>query len=224
MAILKDLIYGSPSIGVYLALSNKLCVYPPKINPKIVQFIQDSNPGIQLIESFINGSSVAGVYIAMNSFGMILPDSVPAEEIHRFQNVLPKDFIITQIDSDDNTFGNLILCNDKGAVISPLLVDALDIIQKTLKVPTKVFNFAKSKLPGSCALANNHGCVVHPMTTEKEAEELAKILQVEIDVSTINCGDPFLRGGAVINDTTGIFGRTTTGPEISRIVEILHIE
>lgn len=224
MAILKDLIYGSPSIGVYLALSNKLCVYPPKINPKIIEFIQESNPGIQTIETFVNGSSVAGVYIAMNSYGMIIPESIPEEEIRRFQNVLPKEFTITQIDSDDNTFGNLILCNDKGAIISPLLVDALDVIQKTLKVPTKVFNFGKSKLPGSCALANNKGCVVHPMTTESEAEEIAKILKVEIDVSTINCGDPFLRGGAIINDNTGIFGRTTTGPEISRIVEILQIE
>lgn len=224
MAILKDLIYGSPNLGSYIALSNTVCLYPPKANPKLVPFIQSLNPDLIALETMIHGSSVLGVYVAMNSSGMIVPNLIKEDELIGIQSQLPKTFKITAIDSDDNAFGNLILCNDKGAILSPLLIDAQEIIEKTLNVPTKVFNFAKSKLPGACGLANNKGVVVHPMTTDEEAEVVSKILQVQIDVSTINCGNPFLRGGAIVNDFGGIFGRTTTGPEISRCVEILELE
>jgi translation initiation factor 6 len=223
MAVIKDIIYGGPNMGVYLALSNKVFLYPPKVNPKMIKFVQGLSPNIIPIETFINGASVIGVYVAMNSNGMIVPSLIHDSEMIHLRDSLPKDFTITEIDSDDNTFGNLILCNDKGAIISPLLTDALEAIEKTLKVPVKIFNFAKSKLPGSCGLVNSRGVVVHPVTTDKEAETISQILKVNIDVSTINCGNPFLRGGAVVNDFGGIFGRSTTGPEISRCTEILEL-
>lgn len=224
MGILKDLVFGGPNIGIYLALNNNIFLYPPNTNPKIVKFIQDSSPNINLIETYINRASVLGVYIAMNSNGMIVPSIINDDELEKIRAQVPKDFVIAAIETEDNAYGNLILCNDKGAILSPLLVDAQKIIEKTLKVPTQILNFAKSKLPGSCSLVNNKGVVVHPLTSEKEAETIAEVLKVNIDVSTINCGNPFLRGGAIVNDTIGIFGRTITGPEIQRITEIMQIQ
>ena len=138
--------------------------------PKVSVINLSINPNIIPIETLINGSSVLGTYVAMNSYGMIVPNAIREEELNLIQSSLPQDYKITGIDSDDNTFGNLILCNDKGAVISPLLIDAQEIIEKTLNVPAKVFNFAKSKLPGACGLVNNKGVVVHPMTTDEEPE------------------------------------------------------
>lgn len=224
MVIFKDNIYGGPNIGTYTLMTNKLFLYPPQTSPSIIKFIQDST-SLEPIEMLINNSTVLGVYIASNSHGMIISHFIRDTELNLLKTFLPKDFGIIELEADDNAFGNLILCNDKGAIISPLLVDYKDIIEKTLNVPCKVFHFAGSKLPGSCALANNHGVVIHPMATEKEADEIAKALQVQsIDVSTINCGNPFLRGGAIVNDNAGIFGRATTGPEMARITEILHLE
>jgi translation initiation factor 6 len=224
MVIFKDNIYGGPNIGTYTLMTNKIFLYPPQTSPSILKFIQEST-SLEPIELLINNSTVLGVYAAANSNGMIISHFVRDTEIDLLKKHLPKDFTIIELESEDNAYGNLILCNDKGAIISPLLVDYKEIIEKTLKVPCKVFHFAGSKLPGSCALANNQGVVIHPMATEKEAEEVAKALQVEnIDVSTINCGNPFLRGGAVVNNQVGIFGRATTGPEMARITEILHLE
>jgi translation initiation factor 6 len=224
MAILKDNVYGGSNIGVFMALSNKVFLYPHKANPKLVDFVIQSTPNVIPIEVFLHGASVLGVYTAMNSHGMIIPSLVTDEELAIIKNAVPQDFRITQIDSEDNTFGNLILCNDKGAIVSPLLLDAKEIIQETLQVPVSVFHFAKSKLPGSCGLVNNFGGVIHPLSTEEEADQIASALKVEIDVSTINCGNPFLHGGAIVNDKMGLFGRSTTGPEISRICEMLKLE
>jgi translation initiation factor 6 len=225
MPILKENIYGGPNIGTYSVLSNKFFLYPPKISTTLNKFVQDLQPAVDQIEMTINNSTVLGVYIVANSYGMIIPNLVRETEIETLKQHLPKTYTITALESEDNAYGNLILSNDKGAIVSPLLVDSKDIIEKTLKVPVQIFHFANSKLPGSCGLATNHGVVIHPMATEKEAEAIAAALKVDnVDVSTINCGNPFLRGGAVVNDTAGIFGRATTGPEIARIMEVLQLQ
>ncbi len=66
--------------------------------------------------------------------------------------------------------------------------------------------------------------LVHPLITEEEAAIIEKTLKVEIDVSTVNCGSPYLGGGAIVNDSIAIFGQDSTGPELQRIMEILDLE
>lgn len=224
MPILKELIYGNQEVGTYLALNNDYFLYPQRINPKIVDFIKHSQPDIVTIETFIAGSPVIGSFVAMNSFGMIVPDLITDDELEILQKNTKKDFQITSISVEDNAFGNLVLCNDKGAIISPKLEEAKDIIQKALKVPVRVLRFADSDLAGSCGLANNSGVLVHPMITEEEAIIIEKTLKVDIDVSTVNCGSPYLGGGATVNDSIAIFGQNSTGPELQRIMELLQLE
>ena len=225
MPILKEVVYGKSDIGAYLALNNDYFLYPPKINPKIVDFVKKIRPDIISIETTIAGSAVIGSFVAMNSYGMIVPDLIHDDEIEILQKNTKKDFQITSISTDDNAFGNLILCNDKGAIISPKLEDARDIIEKALKVPLRVLRFADSDLAGSCGIANNSGVLLHPMVTEDEAEIIGKTLQVDqVDVSTVNCGSPYLGGGAITNDSEAIFGRESTGPELQRMMEILNLE
>ncbi|QEE17457.1 translation initiation factor IF-6 [Promethearchaeum syntrophicum] len=225
MPILKEIIYGNQEVGTYLALNNDYFLYPQKINPKIVNFITQNQPEIVTIETFIAGSPVIGSFVAMNSYGMIVPDLIYDDELDLLQKNTKKEFQITSISLEDNAFGNLILCNDKGAIISPKLKEAREIIEKALKVPTRVLRFADSDLAGSCGLANNSGVLLHPMVTEEEAEIIGKTLRVdEVDVSTINCGSPYLSGGVTVNDSVAIFGQNSTGPELQRIMEILQLE
>ncbi len=224
MAVIKENIFGVSEIGVYLALNNKYFIYPPKINPNIVKFIKNLSTEIIPIETFIGGSAVNGSYIAMNSKGILLPNTTSDSEVHLLRKNMDKDFQIGVVETDQNAFGNLVLCNDYGAIISPLIEEAKDIIAEILQVPVEVFHFADSNLPGSCGIANNHGVVVHPMVTEAEADIINKILKVDIDVTTVNCGNPFIGGGCVVNDFGALFGRNTTGPEIQRIMEILQLD
>jgi len=56
-------------------------------------------------------------------------------------------------------------------------------------------------------------------------EIIGKTLQVDqVDVSTVNCGSPYLGGGAITNDSEAIFGRESTGPELQRMMEILNLQ
>ncbi len=224
MPIIKENIFGGPEIGAYLALNNEYFIHPPKMNPNILDDVNKINPDIITMETFIGGGATIGAFVALNSKGIIVPSIIADDELDILRNNMKKDYQIAIIDTEHNAFGNLVLCNDHGAIISSRLVDAQDSIAKALKVPVEIMDFAETDLPGSCGLSNNNGVVVHPMILEHDAEKIAKILKCEIDVSTVNTGDPFLGGGAIVNDYGGIFGRECTGPEIQRIAEILNLD
>ncbi len=223
MPIVKENVYGGPNIGVFLRMNNQYLLYPPKINPKLLELIQEMDPTLNCIETFIAKSSVLGSYVAMNSFGMVVPHLISDDELDTLRGLMQKNFQIVEIETESNAFGNLILCNDQGAILSSKLKDIQAIIAGALKVPVKIFDFAQSNLPGACGIANNHGVLVHPLTTEQDADVIASTLHVDIDVSTINCGSPYLGGGAIVNDRCGIFGRESTGPEIQRLMEVLNL-
>ena len=154
----------------------------------------------------------------------ILPHIIKDDELDMLKVHLRDSIQIGIIDSIDNAFGNLILCNDKGAIISTFLEDYRKQIEDVLNVETVVYEFANCYLPGSISIANSYGCLVHPLAEDDEINYISSVLKVEeTDVSTINRGIPYLSSGAVVNDNSGIFGAESTGPEMMRLSNVLHL-
>ncbi|MBY8984871.1 MAG: translation initiation factor IF-6 [Candidatus Lokiarchaeota archaeon] len=226
MAILRAQVFGRSLIGVYLTANNEYVLYPPMLlKPSLKKYKNIFKEPFYPIT--INSSNLLGVYTASNKFGIIVPHIIKDEEYDTLKDIFREKSNSPQIGvlkSIDNAYGNLILCNDKGAIISSLLKDYRKEIEDILNVETVVFEFADSYLPGSNSLANNYGCVVHPLSTDDEIEYITSILKVdEVDVSTINRGVPYLSSGAIVNDKSGIFGTNSTGPELMRITSILQL-
>jgi len=226
MSILKFQLYGKNSIGVYLAVNNSFGLYPPTLLKTSIKKIKTifAEPFFPLS---INNSNLIGVYSASNKYGIIVPHIIREDELNRlttYSKNINGNYQIGVLKSIDNAFGNLILCNDKGAIISSFLKDYKQKIEDILNVETIVYEFADNYLPGSIGLANNTGCLVHPLSTDGEIEYISAILKInEIDVSTVNRGIPYLSSGAIVNDTSGIFGNECTGPEMMRLTNILGL-
>ena len=226
MTILKYQILGKNSVGVYLTVNNSFGLYPSTLLKPAVEKIK---PVFK--EPFypfsINNSNLIGVYTASNKYGIIVPHIIREDELQQlkmYSEELNNDYQIGVLKSIDNAFGNLILCNDKGAIVSSFLKDYKEEIEEVLKVETVVYEFVNNYLPGSISLANNKGCLVHPLTTDEEIEIISEILKVEeTDVSTVNRGMPYLSSGAIVNDQSGIFGNQCTGPEMMRLTNILML-
>ncbi|MHA1533706.1 MAG: translation initiation factor IF-6 [Promethearchaeota archaeon] len=224
MTILKYQIFGSNSVGVYLTVNNAYGLYPSILLEPVVEIIKSV-----FKEPFypfsINNSNLVGVYTASNKYGIIVPHIIREDELNqlkKYSEKLNNDYQIGVLRSKDNAFGNLIVCNDKGAIISSFLEDYKEQIEDTLKVETVVYEFVNNYLPGSISLANNKGCLVHPLATDEEIEIISEILKVEeVDVSTVNRGMPYLSSGAIVNDQSGIFGFECTGPEMMRLTNVL---
>ena len=226
MSILKFQINGISSIGVYLAVNNKFGVYPSTLIKMAVNKIK-SVFEVPFYPLSINNSNLIGVYTASNKYGMIVPHIIREDELDALKLISKKtggSYQLTTLRSIDNAYGNLILCNDKGAIISSLLSHYKKDIEDALNVETVVFDFADNYLPGSIGISNNKGCVVHPLTADEEIDRISSILQVnETDVSTVNRGIPYLSSGAIVNDSDGIFGEACTGPEMMRMTNVLKI-
>ncbi len=226
MTILKYQIFGGNSVGVYLAVNNSYGLYPPTLIAPTIEKIKStfSEPFFPIS---INNSNLIGVYTASNKNGIILPHIIREEELQKlkmYTTDLNSDYQIGVLKSLDNAFGNLIVCNDKGAIISSFLKDYKKIIEDTLNVETIVYEYVDMNLPGSISVANNKGCLVHPLATDEEIEIITEILKVnETDVSTVNRGMPYLSSGAVVNDRSGIFGHRCTGPEMMRLTNVLML-
>ncbi|MFX1315981.1 MAG: translation initiation factor IF-6 [Promethearchaeota archaeon] len=226
MAILRSQVFGKSLIGVYLTCNNSYVLYPPTIQKNTVQKFKKifDNPFYPLT---INNSTLLGVYTVSNKFGIIVPYIIKDEELDKLKlylSELDNSSEIGVLKSIDNAFGNLILCNDKGAIISSLLKSYRKDIEDILSVETVIYEFANNYLPGSISLANNYGCLVHPLSTDEELDSISAVLKVnEIDVSTVNRGIPYLSSGAIVNDNSGIFGMDCTGPEMMRLTNVLNL-
>ncbi len=223
MSILRTQIFGRSLIGVYLTANNAYILYPSTlIQPLLKKFKTIFEEPFYSLT--INNSNLLGIYTASNKYGIIVPHIIREDELNKLKSYMNDAYSIGILKSIDNAFGNLILCNDKGAIISSFLENFKTKIEDILNVETVVYEFADFYLPGSISLANNYGCLVHPLATDEEIEYISSILKVkEVDVSTVNRGVPYLSSGAVVNDKSGIFGNDCTGPEMMRITSVLGL-
>jgi translation initiation factor 6 len=225
MTIIKTKIFGGSLIGVYMEVNNKFLLYPPNLKRQNLSKFRSTFDN-DFYPLTLNNSILLGIYIASNKYGVILPNIITDDEKAEFKAFLERtdnSIEIGILNSLDNAFGNLILCNDKGAIISSLLKEYRSEIENILNVETVIFDFAGTYLPGSIGLANNRGCLVHPLSTDEEIEFISSILKVDTDVSTINRGIPYLSSGAIVNDDNGAFGEYSTGPELARLTGVLGL-
>ncbi len=224
MAILKSQVFGRSLIGVYLNANNSFILYPPLMLKATLKKFKETFNKTNFYPLSVNNSNLLGVYIASNSHGILLPHLIREDELNSLKKSLNDGVNIKILKSIDNAYGNLVLCNDKGAIISSFLKDYRKEIEDVLDVETVVYEFGGSNLPGSISLSNNYGCVVSPLTNDNEIDQIASVLKVEeVDVSSINRGIQYLGSGAIVNDQSGIFGVDSTGPELMRMTSVLRL-
>lgn len=198
---------GGENLGFNAVVTNSYILVPPKF--KREDFFEVE----KVIETRVAKTNLVGLFSAGNSNGLIVPKEI--SDLER-DNLKESKVEFTVIDSRYNALGNLILCNDKGAVISPKLEDFKSEISEALDVNVVVGEISDLN-PGVSSLANSKGAVIHRDASEEDAENVMDALEVEdIDIGTVNMGSPFTGSGAVCNDEDLLTGENTTGPEIGR--------
>jgi translation initiation factor 6 len=151
---------------------------------------------------------------------MLLPNSVRDEELAQIKSVFEGN--ITIMETKKTAYGNLVLANDKGAVVDPRL-KALEIkqISDTLGVEVETTEIAGLPYVGSLAVATNKGLLAHPLLKDEERKTLESVFKVPVDVGTVNCGIPYVGTGLIANSHAAVAGSMTTGPEMFIIEHVL---
>lgn len=211
--------FGNPNIGVFIAVSENWALLPISAPEKVEQALQ-RNLGVNAVRTTIGESSLLGILCVMNSNGIVIGNLVKSDELSRLRKALGDELVVEVLDEiKENAIGNLILTNDKVAIVSPLIprlfqskiADALDteVVEMTL---------GGSSLVGALGVATNRGVLLSPALTDEEAEAVIKTLKVSKGgIGTVNRGNIFVKSGLVANSKGALVGYETTGIEVLRI-------
>lgn len=214
MPILRTNFYGDPNIGLYGFATDKYCIMGSKRkeNKKITKTL-----GVKLHVSSAMSTALASLFITGNSIGLVMAKIMEDHEM----NPLKKSFSVLTLDTDYTAVGNLVLLNDNGIIISPLLRKHANEIKKFFDIPCEVSKIAGTIVVGSAAIATNKGCLLHPHVKGAEKKIIEDVLEVKADIGTVNFGSPFVKSGIIANSRGLVVSEACSGPELGRINETL---
>jgi translation initiation factor 6 len=221
LAVYLSSIVGSASIGVY-SLANDLVVVIPKMVPlekaeRTAEWLK-----VKLVHTSISGSVLIGAFACANSNGILLPNSVREEELAVIKSLFEGN--MTVMETKKTAYGNLVLANDKGAVVDPRSKEPeIRQIADTLGVEAVPSEIAGLPYVGALAVATNKGVLAHPLLKDEERKVLEDVFKVPVDVGTINCGIPYVGTGLLGNSHAAVAGSMTTGPEMFIIGNALDV-
>lgn len=221
MTVYLSSIVGSASIGVYSLATEDIVMIPVMVPRQKAEEFADWLKA-KLVYTSISGSVLAGALACANSNGMLLPNSIREEELTQIESVF--DGNITVMETRKTAYGNLVLVNDRGAVVDPRFKEAeIKKISQTLGVEAVPAEIADLPYVGSLAVATNKGVLAHPLLKDEEKKTLESVFKVPVDVGTVNCGVPYVGTGLLANSHAAVAGSMTTGPEMFIIGNALDV-
>ena len=209
---------GSSNLGAFCRVTDHWLLQALSNEP--TRQALESLFGMRPVVASLGQSTLVGILTVGNANGLLVPHYTLEEELEALRESL--ELPVVPLDSRLTALGNLILTNDRAALISPeFTADEVQVIRDTLGVEVEARTIAGSDLVGSYCVVTNRGLLAHPQVTEEELEELSDFFGVRADVGTINCGVPYVSIGLLANTKAAAAGYETTGPELMRISEIL---
>ena len=208
---------GDPNIGLYGFATDNYFVLGVKIK-KIEKKINDilKSKGIY---TTVSNTELAGIFMAGNSNGIIAPKIIKESEVKSLKKL---GINIKVLRSKETAIGNLILCNDNGALISEKLKKYRKSISDVLGCDVETTEVAGLDIIGSVSVASNRGCLLHPEATSEEIKRVEDVLKVKCDVGTVSFGSPFVKSGIIVNSNGILISESSTGPELGRMGEIFE--
>ncbi|MEM5794606.1 MAG: translation initiation factor IF-6 [Candidatus Aenigmatarchaeota archaeon] len=224
MKILQTNFFGDYNLGIYGKACDKFCLLgsfiPLNLRKKIEEFLK-----VKVYPVTLSRTDLVGIFCSFNSNGIVVPKIVTEKEFD-FLKQLEKDFSVNLgiVKTKFTALGNLILCNDKGAIISKLFSrKEKEKIEDLLGVECEYLSIGEIKTLGACGIATNKGCVIHRDAKEEEIKTVEDVLKVSVDVGTANFGSPFIGACGFANSNGAVIGELTSGPEFARISEALSL-
>lgn len=218
--ILSD-IFGDPNVGVFSFANEKIAVLPAGVSSKKLASYKEA----LMIDAWAVGiadSRLVGVYVAGNSNALLLPYIATFDEISKIRSAGAR---VVVLDEKRTALGNMILCNDYGAVVDPRLKPkTVSAIEKALKVPANAGTIGGLPLIGSLATASNRGVLANPVIEEDEKKHISEVLNVPVSVGTVNSGVPYPKSGVVVNSKGAVVGSHTLGSELLAVSSVFQTD
>ncbi|MCY0859425.1 MAG: translation initiation factor IF-6 [Sulfolobaceae archaeon] len=217
MNIQKLTVFGNDNIGVYIFTNDKYTIIPKGLSEHSIKLIEETLK-TEVIVSEIARTSLIGVFINGNNNVILLPRIASDDEIRTIKESA-KDCRVEVLDIRPTALGNIFLLNDNAALI---YTDLTDEEEQKVRNVLEMDNVKRGMIAniltvGSAGVVTDKGGLIHVEAKDEEVNELSKFFKVNIDIGTVNFGNPFIRSGLIANVKGILVGSSTTGPEILRI-------
>jgi len=207
---------GNPNLGVSIAATDKLAIVPSNMTTAMEDLVEESL-GVEVVKTPISGSNLAGALACGNSHGFVVSKYAFDREIEAIKSMGVE---VARIPDRLTAVGNIILANDSGALVNPLLSDeSVELITQVLNVEVERGSIARFKITGAVAAATNKGTLLHPSATQEDIELVERVLKTPADIGTVNNGTQLVGACTVATSRGVIVSLNTTGPELARIEE-----
>jgi translation initiation factor 6 len=208
--ILSD-IFGDPNVGIFSFANDKIAILPAGISPSKLKSFQDTL-GVESCSIGIAESRLVGIYVTGNSNALLVPYITTKDELKRIRSTGTHVAVIKE---RRTALGNIILCNDHGAIIDPRLKQkTIAVLEETLNVPVRSSTIGGLPHIGALATASNKGVLANPIITENESNTISNVLGVPVSKGTVNSGVPYPKAGIVVNSNGAVVGSHTLGSEL----------
>ncbi len=217
---------NSPYLGVYGVATDRVVFLREGLSSRKIETIEEVLK-VPVVEASIMRSRIVGIFAAANSHVIVVPWYVWDRELQLINarlNELGVDLTVEPFKSRLTALGNLILTNDRGALVSARFGrKEADALADVLDVNVERGIIADYMSVGSVGVVTNRGGLVHPEVTDEELEWLSDLFGVDIYVGTANMGVPFVGSCMLANSNGVVVGSRTTGPEMVKIEEALGL-
>lgn len=219
MAISTGDILGNSQVGVYLTVVGNNLFYPSSLDKPAIEEISQCFD-LEMNPMLIGGSSLLGSLIVGNNKGIAVADIATEEDLDKLSSF--GEVVI--LESGVNAAGNLVECNDHGAIVSKSIPSpGVELIGEVLGVKTARTRVAGQDTVGSLLVANNKGILSHPDISSSEVKEIEAVMSVPVMVGTVCFGSPYVGAGCVTSENDALVGSGSTGPELNRIEDALGL-
>ena len=208
-------------MGVYLSVVGDILFHPHSLSNEAIHELE-STFELEMHPFMVGGSSLIGSLLKGNRKGIAVADIATEDELDELTSF--GDVVVMQ--SGVNAAGNLVECNDVGAVVSPVIPpgpNGLEMIGEVLGVNAGRSKVAGHDTVGSMLVANSTGVLAHPDISSDEASVIQDALGVPLMEGTVSFGSPFVGAGCTASDNHAMVGEGSTGPELNRIEDALGL-
>jgi len=214
---IKQSIDGSSAVGIFYRCTEDVLLMPQVVDEELcVRNAKELK--VDYLKTSVNSTALLGAMICGNSNGLVVSRHLSEREFKKLAEVKR----VKTLPSKYNAVGNLVLVNDLGAYVSPLLSrKARECLERVLMVDVSSGTIAGIMNVGMAAAISNKGILAHPDIKEDEIENLERTFGLPVGAGTINLGSPFVGAGVVANSNGLVVGSESTGYEIGQVEEYL---
>ncbi|MEM3841445.1 MAG: translation initiation factor IF-6 [Candidatus Micrarchaeaceae archaeon] len=224
MGVAKYSIRGTDYIGAYSNACDSYAIVGVGLAEKVKSFLFKFLK-VRIINFSSNGSDMAGIYARGNSNGVVVSNITRERELAALKAQFHNGENICLLKSNVNAVGNNILANDKIALVNPEYeASSVKEIRNALGVETLRMETGRFKTVGANNILTNKGIAVNNRSTDEELEEIEKLTGFKPVMTTANTGGLGIGLGTISNSNGLLTGYSTTGFELTRLMDALNIE